>query len=109
MLLWRELTMNVESNMLLIQALLLVLIVLVWQVFRWLKVVAMNLGCNPKRTERINLLLNQLDRTNLSASELVLQRRKNLTRNSRSCASTKGLKFLAKQDRESELLNDCRT
>ncbi len=61
--------MNVESNMLLIQALLLVLIVLVWQVFRWLKVVAMNLGCNPKRTERINLLLNQLDRTNLSASE----------------------------------------
>jgi len=61
--------MNVESSMLIIQALLLVLIVLVWQVFRWLKMLAMNLGCNPKRTARIDSLLIQLKRPNLSASE----------------------------------------
>jgi hypothetical protein len=60
---------NVESGMLLIQVLLLVLIVLVWQMFRWLKVLAMNLGCNPKRTARIHSLLKQLERVNLSAAE----------------------------------------
>jgi hypothetical protein len=62
--------MSIESGFLslgisatdIVQALLIVLAILLWQVLKWLKLIAKSLGCNPHRTKSIQELQKQMDR-----------------------------------------------
>lgn len=44
----------------LVQALLFVLAVLLWEVLKWLKLIAASLGCNPHRTKFIKQRMKKL-------------------------------------------------
>lgn len=48
------------TEMDLVQALLFALAVLLWEVLKWLKLIAGGLGCNPHRTKAINKLMKKL-------------------------------------------------
>jgi hypothetical protein len=48
------------TEMDLVQALLFALAVLLWEVLKWLKLIADSLGCNPHRTKSIKQLMRKL-------------------------------------------------
>lgn len=48
------------TEMDLVQALLFVLAVLLWEALKWLKLIADNLGCNSARTKAIKQLMRKL-------------------------------------------------
>ena len=48
------------TEMDLVQALLFALALLLWEVLKWLKLIADSLGCNPHRTKAIKQLMRKL-------------------------------------------------
>lgn len=48
------------TEMDLVQGLLFALVVLLWQVLKWLKLIGASLGCNPHRTKFIKKRMKQL-------------------------------------------------
>jgi hypothetical protein len=48
------------TEMDLVQALLFALAVLLWEVLKWLKLIAASLGCNPHRTKAIKQVMRKL-------------------------------------------------
>lgn len=63
------------TEMDLVQALLFALAVLLWEVLKWLKLIAASLGCNPHRTKSIKQRMKKL-----GYDRLDLERRSKLSK-----------------------------